>query len=355
LLVPLGDGADGAVAIGHGPISDVDRRSVEVLCRTAAAAIRSLSLVAAATLNDKLALIGRMSASVAHEMNNPLAYVTLNLNLLDEQTTGPGQELVRATLNGVNRLARIVSDLSRAARGEADAPGVEDLGALVADEVRVARARSGSTVELSMAPTAALWVRCERGRVAQAVLNLLVNALDAAATTPGGGRVEVSVRCDGARGVVTIRDNGPGVPPAVRRRLFDAFFTTKGQHGTGLGLYLSRQFVERQGGALELVATDATGTTFELSLPTAAAPAEVPPRSRPLRTRPAPTRPRQARRRSWSRQSRSRPRPGVACWSSTTSRRSSASSSARWAATPTSRRPATSPMAWPPPTRTPSR
>ncbi len=277
LLVPLGDDADGAVAIGHGPISDVDRRSVEVLCRTAAAAIRSLSLVAAATLNDKLALIGRMSASVAHEMNNPLAYVTLNLNLLDEQTTGPGQELVRATLNGVNRLARIVSDLSRAARGEADAPGVEDLGALVADEVRVARARSGSTVELSMAPTAALWVRCERGRVAQAVLNLLVNALDAAATTPGGGRVEVSVRCDGARGVVTIRDNGPGVPPAVRRRLFDAFFTTKGQHGTGLGLYLSRQFVERQGGALELVATDATGTTFELSLPTAAAPAEVTP------------------------------------------------------------------------------
>jgi len=218
-----------------------------------------------------------MSASVAHEMNNPLAYVTLNLNLLDEQTTGPGQELVRATLNGVNRLARIVSDLSRAARGEADAPGVEDLGALVADEVRVARARSGSTVELSMAPTAALWVRCERGRVAQAVLNLLVNALDAAATTPGGGRVEVSVRCDGARGVVTIRDNGPGVPPAVRRRLFDAFFTTKGQHGTGLGLYLSRQFVERQGGALELVATDATGTTFELSLPTAAAPADAAP------------------------------------------------------------------------------
>lgn len=272
LVVPLGDGADGGVAIGHGPISDVDRRSVEVLCRTAAAAMRSLSLVAAATLNDKLALIGRMSASVAHEMNNPLAYVTLNLNLLDEQTSGVGQELVRATLNGVNRLTRIVSDLSRAARGEADAPAIEDLAALVADEVRVARARSGTSVELTMAPSAALWVRCERGRVAQAVLNLLVNALDAAAPTPGGGRVAVSVHRDGDRGVVRIRDNGPGVPAAARRRLFDAFFTTKGQHGTGLGLYLSRQFVERQGGTLELVATDASGTTFELGLPTAAAP-----------------------------------------------------------------------------------
>ena len=89
LIVPLTEGQDGAVAIGHGPITDVDRRSVEVLCRTAAAAKRTLRLVAAATLNDKLALIGRMSASVAHEMNNPLAYVTLNLDLLDEQTAGP--------------------------------------------------------------------------------------------------------------------------------------------------------------------------------------------------------------------------------------------------------------------------
>jgi signal transduction histidine kinase len=82
----------------------------------------------------------------------------------------------------------------------------------------------------------------------------------------------VSLRRDGDHGVIAVRDNGPGIPPAARRRLFDAFFTTKGQRGTGLGLYLSRQFVERQGGSLELLATDAAGTTFELRLPLAPAP-----------------------------------------------------------------------------------
>jgi two-component sensor histidine kinase len=342
LLVPLGDDADGAVAIGHGPISDVDRRSVEVLCRTAAAAIRSLSLVAAATLNDKLALIGRMSASVAHEMNNPLAYVTLNLNLLDEQTTGPGQELVRATLNGVNRLARIVSDLSRAARGEADAPGVEDLGALVADEVRVARARSGSTVELSMAPTAALWVRCERGRVAQAVLNLLVNALDAAATTPGGGRVEVSLRCDGdAR-----RRRGPrqrarasprGPPPPVRRVL----------HDQGAARHRPRAVpvapVRRAPGRQRWSWSPPTPPARPSSCACRLGACRGNPRDlAPCGRGRAGARPSGAPAVVVQRQSRSTaPTTTVACWSSTTKRRSSAPSSAPWPATPTSRRPST--------------
>ena len=275
LLVPLGDGGEAGLVVGHGPITDVDRKSVEVLCRTSAAAMWTLDLVAAAILNDKLALIGRMSASVAHEMNNPLAYVTVNLGLLEEQITGPGRELVRDAQAGVERLTRIVSDLSRASRGDADQTTTEELGALVGDEVRIAQARSGATATLTIAPSPPLWVRCERRRVAQAVLNLLVNALDAAASTPGGGQVEVSLRRDGDHAVIAVRDNGPGIPPAARRRLFDAFFTTKGQRGTGLGLYLSRQFVERQGGSLELLATDAAGTTFELRLPLAPAPALV--------------------------------------------------------------------------------
>jgi HAMP domain-containing protein len=226
LLVPLGDGGEAGLVVGHGPITDVDRESVEVLCRTSAAAMWTLDLVAAAILNDKLALIGRMSASVAHEMNNPLAYVTVNLGLLEEQITGPGRELVRDAQAGVERLTRIVSDLSRASRGDADQTTTEELGALVGDEVRIAQARSGATATLTIAPSPPLWVRCERRRGS------------AGGAQPPGQRPRrrrLHPRRRTGRGVAPTRrrprrDRGPrqrprdppsGPPPPVRRVLHD--------------------------------------------------------------------------------------------------------------------------------------
>ncbi|MBP6633097.1 MAG: response regulator [Kofleriaceae bacterium] len=277
LLRPTDDDLAGCVAVGLGTLSDDDRRSLDVLCSTAAAAARNLALTQTATLNEKLALVGRISAGVAHEMNNPLAYVLLNLNLLDEQIEGAPRELVREAQGGVERLGRIVKDLSRVTRGSSDGDELVDLHALVDEQIKIARARAGAQAALVLRATGPAWVRCSAGRIGQAVLNIIVNGLDAAAGrhAVGDGLVEVELVTTADHHCVRIRDNGAGISDSARRHLFDAFFTTKAEAGTGLGLYLSRRFVQADRGRLEVVATDGAGTTFELALPVAAPPVEV--------------------------------------------------------------------------------
>ncbi len=273
------DGNAVGAAVGHGRASVAEIRSVEVLCHTALAAIKTLALVRAAAVNGQLALLGKLSAGVAHEINNPLAFVSLNLGLLEEMITLEDQrELVRDTLAGVERVAQIVRDLGRLSRRGSEQAMPEDLVVVVSEQLKVVRARAGNVVLALDAPRP-VWVSCARGRIGQAVLNLIVNAVDAIGDR-AGGRVVVTVDADGGQGVVTVRDNGPGIPEATRRHLFDAFFTTKGDHGTGLGLYLSRQYVQLQGGELDLVESGSAGTAFQLRLPTTDEPGVVEPITR---------------------------------------------------------------------------
>jgi CheY-like chemotaxis protein/HAMP domain-containing protein len=106
-------------------------------------------------------------------------------------------------------------------------------------------------------------------RIEQVVLNLLNNALDVVSLD---GRVEARVGRIGDRVYVEVEDDGPGIPDDVREKLFDAFFTTKGERGTGLGLHISRSFVEAHGGTLDVTRTGPAGTVFRVELPTLAAP-----------------------------------------------------------------------------------
>ncbi|MFN0251246.1 MAG: ATP-binding protein [Kofleriaceae bacterium] len=264
-IVRVFDGDVGVgVAIGIGEATQAERRSVEVMCHTAFAAIKAIELLRAASINDKLALIGRMSAGVAHEINNPLAFVALNLGMLEEQLTGERQELVRETIMGVDRVAHIVRDLSQLSRSAPAELEREDLVSIVQEQIKIARARLGR-VTLVFEPSEPVFVACARARVGQAVLNLIMNAIDAVSNIPDG-RVEIAVTSTGDRAELLVRDNGPGIPDHARAHLFDAFFSTKGESGTGLGLYLSRKFIEMQNGTLELASSGPTGTTFRIGL-----------------------------------------------------------------------------------------
>jgi len=265
IVVPVLDGATQVgAAIGRGHATEGELRSVEMLCHTAFAAIKAINLLQAATINDKLALLGRMSAGVAHEINNPLAFVSLSLSMLDEQLDGEAQELVREALTGVDRVAQIVRDMSQVARGGSEVCKRESLVEIVEDQVKIAKARLGD-VAIEFSARGEIHAMCVRPRVGQAVLNLIINAIDATSSRPGG-RIEVAVFAEHDRAVVTVCDNGPGIPEHLRSQLFGAFFSTKGERGTGLGLYLSRKFIELQEGTLDIARTGPSGTTFRLEL-----------------------------------------------------------------------------------------
>lgn len=260
-----GRGRSFGVVMGRG-VDEASVPFIELLCRTATRALEHLGLQQTAIVNEKLAVLGRLSASVAHEMNNPLTFVSANLRALEDALDGELRAAATDAREGAERLGRIVQDLSSIAKGGARSTReVEDLVEVARMAVKIARARRAGA-SLRVEATEPIFAVCDRGRLEQALLNLVINAVDAC-----GGRdrpdVRVLVTRAGAEAHIDVIDNGSGIPESARRHIFDAFFTTKGESGTGLGLYLSRSFVQSDGGDLRLEHTSEGGTTFRIVLP----------------------------------------------------------------------------------------
>lgn len=265
-VIPLHDGArDFGSAVATGPVSDADIRVAELLTRTALINLRAANLERQARVGEKLAMLSRLSASVAHEMNTPLAFVNANvLAVLEEPLSADVREMVSDAHQGVQRLIHIVRDLSAVSSGSRGTTHESvHVKVLLQDMARMAHARRpAGTVEVQGEER--LQVVVDRGRFEQVVLNLMNNALDAAGPD---GRVQVHARLEERQVVIDVSDNGPGIPIGAKDRLFEAFYTSKGEQGTGLGLYISRSLVEAHGGTLELVSSSSAGSNFRLTLP----------------------------------------------------------------------------------------
>lgn len=274
---------DYAVVAGVGAALDEECvRHAELLARTAVGALRNKDLVRAALTNERLLAAGRLAAGVAHEMNNPLAFVLANLRTLESRLGGDDRETAVEAREGTERLVRIVRDLSSLSRGGSALEMAEvDLAELARFVARVTAGRRAEVKIVIDAPERVI-ASGDRGRLEQALLNLVVNAVDATKGRPEP-LVRIRVYRDADRCVVEVVDNGGGVPPAARAQLFSPFFTTKGAEGTGLGLYLSRSFAQAHGGDLVLERTSSEGTAFQLLVP--AGPASAP----RAPSRPAPT------------------------------------------------------------------
>ncbi len=221
---------------------------------------------------ERLAAIGRMAAHVTHEVRNPLSSIGLNVEMLEEELEGAGAgpetvALMRAITREVDRLTGITEEYLRLARLPQPRLEPEDIGHLVRSVTSfVAREMEGSSVKLEVEveddlPSVAL----DEQQMRQALLNLLRNAREA---MPDGGHVRVRVRRDGTNVVLTVQDEGEGIPEAQRARIFDLFYTTK-ERGTGLGLPLTRQIVVAHGGQIRCEGGDDGGTIFELVFPAA--------------------------------------------------------------------------------------
>ena len=238
--------------------------------------------------SEKLAAAGRLAATIAHEINNPLEVMTNIVYLLERSVSDPAARKYVAMLDHqVSTISRIAVQTLKFHR-ESSRPAEFDLSALVAEllEFYAARAKTqGVTLTERGLANAGIFGFSSDTR--QVISNLLLNAIEA---TPAGGRVTVKLsgivgrRPPEAGGYrVTIGDNGTGIDPDHRSRIFEPFFTTKGERGTGLGLWVSLGIVSRIGGSIRMRSSrrpGRSGTCFSLFLPMAAPAAETPARRR---------------------------------------------------------------------------
>ncbi len=225
-----------------------------------------------AVANERLAAIGKMAAHVTHEIRNPLSSIGLNIELLDEElaasaVSGEAKTLLTSITREVQRLENLSEEYLRVARLPQPRMEADDLAATVRDIVSFAKPemdRAGLEIGLEIADEVppALF---DESQIRQALLNMMRNAREA---MPDGGRIDVSVRADGMSVVVGVDDRGAGIPDDVRSRIFDPFFSTKGE-GTGLGLAITRQIVEAHGGSIACEAREGGGTSFRILLPIA--------------------------------------------------------------------------------------
>jgi signal transduction histidine kinase len=226
--------------------------------------------------SGRLAAVGELAAGVAHEINNPIAFVRANLGALgtlleklarepDPEALAEGRELVEESLDGVDRVSAIVRDVRGLAHPTSDRREAVSLPRLLDSVLRVAapQVRERARVERDYGPVPR--VRGAPPELQQVFLNLVVNAAQA---VDGGGCIVVSTRTDGDRAVVEVADDGPGIPEDVVDRIFDPFFTTKPVgEGCGLGLAISYQIVRGHDGDLSVRPRPGGGTCFEVRLP----------------------------------------------------------------------------------------
>ena len=213
--------------------------------------------------HEKLAVAGRLSASIAHEIHNPLDSVA-NLHYLMEKESDPALQqrylgMAQQELNRTLQISRAMLGLYR----EPKAPVAVDLRELLESVLLLLdRQLKDQSVTVERKLQEGTSVQGFPGELRQVFTNLITNAAEAAG--PGGRvqvRLEASLPADNRAGaVVTITDSGPGVPESHQAKLFKPFFTTKGELGTGLGLWVSRGIVEKHGGKVEL--TNSTDSVF---------------------------------------------------------------------------------------------
>jgi two-component system, NtrC family, sensor kinase len=226
--------------------------------------------------SEKMASIGKLAATVAHEVNNPLfgilTYARLTLKEVEKGPAGSRAEMIeqlRIIERESKRCGDIMRNLLTFARQAPSHREPNDVNTLIGRALVLVRHQAkllGIELQSHLGENLPS-VSCDAGQIQQAVLVLLVNATEA---MPHGGVLEVATVFDAAAGQVRIkvRDNGPGIPTEVLSQIFDPFFTTKeDQHRTGLGLAVARSIVEQHGGEIAVESTPGQGAEFLVALP----------------------------------------------------------------------------------------
>lgn len=223
---------------------------------------------------EKLATLGQLAAGVVHELNNPLT----SISVYGEYLLRKGRrsdwesgdlEKVRRIVESADRILRFTRDLVTYARPSTEEPNFVEIRNILEQSLlfceHVAR-EANANVERHYGLDGAS-VYAVKGQLHQVFINLITNACHA--LPEDGGRIMLSTESNGADHIrVVVEDNGPGIPEAQRTRVFEPFFSTKGEgKGTGLGLSIVRNIVEQHGGTIVVTDADGGGARFEIVLP----------------------------------------------------------------------------------------
>lgn len=227
-----------------------------------------------AARSDKLRALGELAAGVAHNLNNSLTVIQGRAQLLLMRSTADegnkkSLEVITQAVGDCSQTLRRLLDFSRRDATRVSVP--VDLSELIASSVEIARpkwqaeaAHRSGTVEVHVDAPRPVMTRGDSSELREVVLNLIFNAVDA---MPQGGKIEMGTRVEGQTARFWVADTGSGMAAEVIARIFEPFYSTKGERGTGLGLSASHGIIENHGGDINLTSEPGKGTRFEVILP----------------------------------------------------------------------------------------
>ena len=264
-----------AIDATHGALSADVRSILEVLADQVAIAVddsrlmeENIRLERELAERERLAALGRMAATVAHEIKNPLSAIKSIAQVMreDEQLSQDYSRDLSLIVGETDRLSQSVTQLLSFARRESPADQPMCVGELlrsVTDLFKASAREQGVDLILAVEPDRELTARCVSA-LRDALGNLLLNAIQA---TTNGGQVTIHASADEEELTIAVQDTGPGIPPELRDRIWEPFFTTR-QRGTGLGLAIVRKRVQEVGGTAFLdPARNGEGANFQLRIP----------------------------------------------------------------------------------------
>jgi two-component system, NtrC family, sensor kinase len=225
---------------------------------------------------ERLAALGQLAAQLAHEVGTPLSSVSVHLQLAmaDKGCPSALHDRLKVATGELTRISEIIRDYLASTRPVAPAPRATDLRRLAAEAAEMAALARRAGTRAAVAVSAEVEsLRTDPTLLRQILLNVLSNAHDAAGPE---GSITLTAELAGGQVVVRVADDGPGIAPEDRARIFEPFYTTKGRgRGTGLGLSISRELARALGGTIALESEVGRGSTFIVTLPFEAAPIPV--------------------------------------------------------------------------------
>jgi signal transduction histidine kinase len=264
--------------------TDPDQEQSRILC-LAVDVSREILLQRRLVKADRLSQLGALVSGVAHELNNPLAAIAAFAELLTENVKDPATAesagIIHAEAIRAGRMIRTLLDFARQQSRTLQAVALPDVvdRVLALQRSALQKARITTSVAFgSQLPS----LRGDPRELQQVLLNAVVNARQAIQDKGGPGKITIHARQSDHHVVVSVEDTGTGVPPEVLERVFEPFYTTKGEEGTGLGLSISSGLISDMGGRMWLQNVDGSGArlSFELPIDTTVAAQAAPTRAR---------------------------------------------------------------------------